>query len=112
MPEKMMMGDDEAAMDTLYGGSPAGEGAPETGETVDQEEQEETNTAIVPLKVLTGPSTEPLKKGDEVVLKVVEVYGDEAEVAYSTTKPTEIGAGEEKTPEAEIDEMDSGSMGY
>lgn len=118
---KMMMGGEAADMDSLYGGgTPAGETPSEEGrESVDQEEAEQANTAVVPLKVLMGKSTEPLKKGDEVVLKIVEVYGDEAEVEYSETKPSEIGEGEGygKSADQEIDEMDQGGanpggMGY
>lgn len=113
MPKQMTTGGD-ADLDSLYGGgTPAGEAQAGDRETVDQETQEDVNTAVVPVKVLMGPTTEPLKKGDEVVLKVVEVYGDEAEVAYSKTKPGEIGEGEGygKSADKEIDEMDQGGAG-
>lgn len=107
------MGGDMGEMDSLYGGAEGSE-KEEASETTDQEKEEETaNTAVVPVKVLMGSTTEPLKEGEEVVVKVVKVYGDEAEIAYSTTKPGEIPE-YGKTDNDEIDQMsDAGeSMGY
>lgn len=98
-----MMNDTEE-MDGLYG-----EGSPkeEAKESVDQENQEEmSHTALVPMKVLQGESSEPVKEGEEVVLKVVKVHGDEAEVVYSSTKPSEIPEGGEDYGK-ELDKMDT-----
>lgn len=83
-------GDEE--MNSLYSEGGKGE---EGKESVDQEEQEQMQqTAMVPLKVLQGKSAEPVKEGDEVVLKVLKVHDTQAEVAYSETPPGEIGKGE------------------
>ena len=100
---------DTEAMDGLYG---EGTAKPDKSpESVDEEEREEmANTAIVPMKVLQSGDGEPVKEGDEVVLKVVHVYGeDEVEVAYSNTKPTSIPASEEEDDYGkELDSMDEG----
>jgi hypothetical protein len=114
--------DDDKEMDSLYASGEPDEAAKPKGdtETVDQEEQE-TNTAVAPVKVLQGKGGEPLKEGDEVVVKILKVYGDQAEFAYSSTKPGEIGGGGEGDYGAEIDSMDKaggnpsgnpGGMGY
>ncbi len=82
-----MAGDEE--MDSLYG-EEGGKG--EQKESVDQEEQEQMQqTGMLPLKVLQGKDGEPVKEGDEVVVKVLKVHDTQAEVAYSTTSPGEIG---------------------
>ncbi len=106
---KSMMSDD-AEMDDLYAsGEPKAKGA--KPESVDQEEAEESeNTAIVPTKVLQGKHPEPPKEGDEIVLKVVKVYGDETEVAYSETPAGEIGK-EGPSADEEIDSMEKQNPG-
>ena len=100
-----MTPDAESEMDSLYAGDSQRE---ENRETVDDESAEESaGKAVVPLKVLQGKHPEAPKEGDEIVVKVVRVFGDEAEIAYSETPPEEIGGeGEEQTPEQEIDGMD------
>lgn len=110
MKQMPMAADD---MDSLYQGGDSDEGSPqeEKGETVDQENEEQmSKTAVVPLSVLMGKHTEPLKEGDEVVLKVKAIHGDEAEVEYSETPPGEIGKGEseqgEGMEESADDELD------
>jgi len=111
---KPMMGAEENDMDEMYRGSEGGESEGDT-ETIDQEEQEEmADKAVVPMKVLMGKHTEPLKVGDEVVLRVDAIHGDQAEVSYSETPPGEIGEGEnppgsEMSPEEELDGMDKGA---
>lgn len=102
-----MAGDEE--MDSLYSEGEGGKGE-EAKESVDQEEQEQMQqSAMVPLKVLQGKSTEPIKEGDEVVLKVLKVHDTQAEVAYSETPPGEIGKegaeGGEGDYGKELDEM-------
>lgn len=69
-------------MDSIYSeeAETPKEEATET-ETVD-EESAESNTAVVDNKVLS-PDGEPLKEGDEIVLKVVKNYGSECEVEYA-----------------------------
>lgn len=95
-------------MDETYGNSPAPAGD-KTKSVDEQEAQEMSQKAVIPLKVLMGNSTEPLKEGDEVVVKVTGIHGQEVEIEYSKTKPGEIGeepeATEEMSPEAELDEM-------
>jgi hypothetical protein len=112
MPMQKMMGGDSGDMDSLYA-SGESEGTPKEGaaETVDQEEAENDATALVPMKILQGKHPDPVKVGDEVVLKVTAVHGDEAEVAYSETKPGSIGKGEGPSAEAEIDSMDKENPG-
>jgi hypothetical protein len=106
---KTMPAETDNEMDSLYEGE--SKGAPES---VDQEEAESMEaTAVVPMKLLQGKSAEPLKVGDEVVVKVTELHGDEASIAYSQTKPSEIGkgeaGGEEQSPDDEIDSLNTGS---
>lgn len=81
------------SMDDLYkGGDMEGQGEGAKPESIDQENAEEmSKKAVVPMSVLMGKHTEPLKVGDEVVLKVTGIHGDEAEVEYSETPPGSIG---------------------
>jgi hypothetical protein len=79
-------------------------------ETTDEETAESQNSAVVANKVLMGPDGKAPKEGDEIVLKVVKVYGDESEVAYSTTKPTAIGASSPMSSDSEIDALDTKGM--
>lgn len=103
---KETMQETDDGMDELYS-SDRGKTAPET---IDQEETEEMGEqATVPLKVLMGKHTEPLKEGDEVVLKIDKISGDQAIVSYSETPPSEIGKGEEGEGPEEMsadDELD------
>lgn len=71
-----MTGDGEE-MDSLYGGDSE---TPKNRETVDEESAEESQSkAVVPLKVLQGKHPDAPKEGDEIVVKVLRVYGDEAD---------------------------------
>jgi hypothetical protein len=105
-----MMPAETDEMDSLYEGE-----SKEAPESVDQEEAESMETtAVVPMKMLQGKSSEPLKVGDEVVVKVSSIHGDEVQIAYSQTKPGEIGkgeeaGGEEQSPDEEIDSLNTGS---
>jgi hypothetical protein len=100
---KMTPAETDDGMDELYAGSKS------PPESVDQEEAEQMETtATVPMKLLMGKHTEALKVGDEVVVKVTGIHGDEAMIAYSETKPGEIGKGEENgemSPDDELDQM-------
>lgn len=106
---------EDEGMDSLYSEDSAPDKGKENPESIDQEEQEGT-TAVVPMKLLQGKHPEPIKEGEEIVVKAVKVYGDEVEIAYSETKPGEIGeGGGEKDANAEIDAMSgeqSGGGGY
>lgn len=112
MAVKPMMGAEEP-MDELYGGS-EGEDTQGGAKTIDQEEEQEmADEAVAPLKVLMGNSTEPLKEGDEVVIKITGIHGDQATFKYSDTPPSEIGkekegGEEEMSPDEELDSMDKG----
>jgi hypothetical protein len=92
----------DSGTDSLYGGgSDEAEPKGQKPESVDQENEENAETALVPMKILQGKSSEPVKEGDTCTLKVVAVHGEECEVAFSES---ETG---EKTADSEIDEMDS-----
>jgi hypothetical protein len=105
---KMMPEAADTEMDDLYSGS---HGEKQKPKTVDEEEKEDmADTAIVPVKILTGGSDEPLAVGDECVLKVKEINGDQAVVMYSKTPPSEIGkegppTGDEMSADDELDNM-------
>lgn len=55
--------------------------------SVDEEEQMDPE-ALVNLKVLTGKHGPP-KEGDEIVVKVVSIHGDQAVIQYAPEKPSE-----------------------
>lgn len=64
------------------GGEDEGPAAPP-----EQKEEDTGNTALLPKSILGGKDFQP---GEEVVLKIVRVHGDEIEVEYaSDEKPTE-----------------------
>lgn len=58
-------------------------------ETTDQEIEESQHSAVVPNNVLMGPDGTPPKEGDEIVVKVVKVYGNESEIIYGPPKGAE-----------------------
>ena len=60
---------------------------PDQTKSVDEEEQTEPD-ALVDLKVLTGKHGPP-KEGDEIVVKVVSIHGDQAVIQYAPEKPSE-----------------------
>ena len=59
---------------------PEGEEKP----SVDQEEAME-ETAMVPTKILS-PEGEPLKEGEEIVVQVVSIHGQDAIIKYAPKK--------------------------
>ena len=96
-----------AEEDELYGVRPPGDAAPPAAkapgedrepETTDEEINESQQSAIIDNKVLTGPDGKPPKAGDEIIVKVVKVYGNESEIVYGPPK---------KEPGAETDSMAS-----
>ena len=113
---KDSMHSDDDGMDDLYqGGTEPGEGE---GESIDEENRESmAKSAVVPLAVLTGKKGGPPEVGDEVVVKVKAINGEDATVEYSETPPGEIGEGEgydehsKESADKELDEM-SESGGY
>lgn len=69
-------------------------------ESVDEEEQMDP-TVLVDLKVLTGKDGIKPKVGEERVVKVVAIHGDQAEIEYAPEKPDE-GDSMEKDEMAEV----------
>jgi hypothetical protein len=101
---KMMPPEGDGEMDSMYSGGAPAEGAvsaegDEGKESVDQENTEGT-TVLIPNKILS-PEGEPLKEGDEVVVRVVKNYGDECEVEYA---PKEGGAEGQPAAAGETDD--------
>ncbi len=85
-----MQGGDPDGMDELYESPKQG-----STQTVDDQEREQMDqTAAVPLKVLQGKHPDAPKAGDEIVVKVKEINGDMAIIAYSETPASSIGEGE------------------
>lgn len=74
--------------------------APEgKAESVDEQEAMDP-TSLVDLKVLTGKHGTP-KEGDEIVVKVVKIHGDQAEIEYAPEKPKASEGGDD------MDELNS-----
>lgn len=76
------------------------------------EENAASDTALVSNKILS-PDGEPLKEGDEIVVRIVKNYGNESEIEYapkkeaeseSQTMPGEMTPGNEATELAALDE--------
>jgi hypothetical protein len=84
----------------------AGHGPPKDEGTVDDQEQS-PNSAVVPIALLGGH----VKEGDTVTLKVLKLYGDEAELGPAD-EGEEGGEGDQEggpggSPNSELDQMDS-----
>lgn len=97
--------DDGGGMDSLYSedsGKSSGKG------TIDQQQREESaNTAIVPLKVLS-PDGEPVKEGDEIVVTVKAVHGeDEVEISCSPKEKKSEGDESHDGEMSSNEELDS-----
>lgn len=122
-----------AEEETLYGVKPPGEAgapgdAPPGGpppeanagkageqehepETTDEELSQSQQSALVPNKVLMGPDGQPPKEGDEIVMKVIKVYGDESEVAYAPKPKPGAASDPLSSADTEIEAMDqAGAM--
>jgi len=96
------MGDE--SMESLYAGSEDMAGGEGGKKTVDEEEREEMDDeAVIPLKVIQPPDGSKVKKGDEIVVQVVEVYGDQ-------TVKIKYAPPEEEEPEEEHEGMDHEGM--
>lgn len=90
----------------LYGDTPKEGSKPES---IDEEEAEHP-ASLVDIKVLTGKDGVKPKVGEERVVKIMAIHGDQAEIEYAPEKPDEE-AGETK-PDAEPDEMDQLNKEY
>jgi len=106
---KMMPAGSDDGLDALYS-----QEEPENNEgkkSIDQEESEDMEeTQVLPVKFLQSDGP-PLKPGDEVVIKVKSIEGDQAIVMYAPHKEKEETAGEtgpEETGE-EVDSLNSGN---
>lgn len=97
MPMHSMDGMD----DSLYGDDkPDSKQSPKS---VDEQESMDPE-ALVSLKVLTGKHGPP-KVGDEIVVKVTGIHGDQASISYAPEKP---GEGEEsESEEPDMEELNS-----
>lgn len=101
---------DEEMDDTYAGSAPVTKPTEAEKPSVD-EENTESSTALVPNKILS-PDGEPLKEGEEIVVRVVRNHGDQSEIEYApkegaTEEPSETEG--EMTPgneEAEIAALD------
>ena len=93
MPKYTPSDDD---MDESYGPTAPMKPAEDKGPTPEKpsvdEENADEQTALVSNKILS-PEGEPLKEGDEIVVKVVKNYGDESEIMYA---PKKEGKGDEE----------------
>lgn len=100
-------------MEDLYE-APSTEDKKPEADSIDQEEQEQmANKAVVSQSVLKSGPGDNLAVGDERVVKVVALNGDdEATIIYAPKKkgdeeePGEGTPGEEMSPDEEIDSLD------
>ena len=67
-----------------------------------QEETEGGETALIPKSLLGAKEFSP---GDEVVLKIVQIYEDEVEVQYATEEPPEEEPSPMMDAESQMDQM-------
>lgn len=90
--------------DSLYGDDmPDKEESPKS---VDDKEKEDMDAqSVVDLKVLTGKHGPP-EVGDEIVVKVVSIHGDQAVIKYAPEKPE----GDEEEHEGMDHEKDHDDM--
>ena len=104
---KMMPAETDDGLDNLYAQQEPEDN--EGRESIDQEEAEEMQTtAVVPVKLLQGEGGEPLKVGDEVVVKVQELHGDEATIIYAPKEETPAEPMAEGTGEKDLESLNSG----
>lgn len=93
--------------DSLYGEDKTPD-KPDKGnkpESVDEQEAMDP-TVLVDLKVLTGKDGVKPKVGEERVVKIVAIHGEEAEIKYAPEKPEEEDHDESK-PHDEMAELNS-----
>ncbi len=90
----------EEGMDPgLYGDSSKSMKGKSPPESIDEEEAEHP-TALLDLKILTGKDGVKPKVGEERVVKITAIHGDEAEVMYAPEKPDEEEGDHEEPDEA------------
>lgn len=85
----------DSDMEGAYGAetpvTPPEDSSSETEQNSVDKEEQMSDTALVSNKILS-PEGEPLKEGDEIVVRIVKNYGDESEIEYA---PKEKGSSEE-----------------
>lgn len=90
-------------MEGAYGAetpvTPPDEGSSETEQTSVDKEEQTSDTALVSNKILS-PEGEPLKEGDEIVVRVVKNYGDESEIEYAPKSESSDDSEEPMSQEA------------
>lgn len=94
----------EDELDSSYSSTPAPVTPPAEKESVD-DENAAAETAVVSNKILS-PEGEPLREGDEIVVRVVKNYGDESEIEYAPKGGGETTE-EPSTPEQDFAAMDT-----
>lgn len=101
MAKYSMPAESEDGMEGLY----TQEAPEENKGSIDEQEADEMETsAVVPLKLLQGGGSEPVKEGDEIVVKVKAVEGDQATIIYAPKKPEDKGEAE-MSPDKELETM-------
>lgn len=88
--------------DSLYGDDDA---KPDKPKSVDEQEAMDPE-ALVSMKVLTGKHGPP-KVGDEIVVKVTAIHGDQASIQYAPEKPEGEEEGMEHEEPDEMAEVNS-----
>lgn len=85
-----------------------GEDKPHMAEKSVDEQESDSPTAMIPKSLLAGKKFDP---GDEVVLEVVSMHGDEVMVKYASEKPDKA-EGDTKPDMSEDDEMEQMNKSY
>lgn len=110
MPSKYAPSGDEMDSETYGAPVTAPEKPAETKPSTDEQNAMD-DTALVPTKVLS-PEGDSLKEGDEIVVEVVSVHGDQAIVKYApkkggeTEEPQTEGETKPGNEEAELSALD------
>lgn len=101
MPKYTAPAESEDGLEGLY----TQEAPEENKGSIDEQEAAEMETsAVVPVKLLQGEGSEPVKEGDEIVVKVKAVNGDQATIIYAPKEPEKEGA-EPMSPDKELETM-------
>ena len=105
MPAKYHASDED--MDASYAGATAAkdpqtsQDAPKGDEQSVDQENAMGDTAVISNKILS-PDGDPIKEGDEIVVKIVKNYGDESEIMYA---PKKEGGHEDGMTSEKMDEQ-------
>lgn len=91
---------DDGEMDSLYSDN-AEASPPKEGATSIDQENADDQTALVPTKLLQPDDGKPLKVGDEIVVQIAAIHGDEAEIKYAPKKEKSADEGMSSDEELE-----------